>query len=508
MAVRFHDCSWYAACKVKTLDTSTDGFRSGVAIAKKGHEAKKGHDRGWVQDEDAQRAYEQRRLAKYASKLEAELGHEAASTSGLWRNRTAGSHQLLLLMGVITAPAEVAGRAYVRPTLVSAVASQQQQFEYRFVVGVSKLDPHPTSEAATHGDLLRLDCRDGTKRWLALKSMLWFAWAHRNYPHVPFVAKTDLDTFVVVPRAFSMLRALRRRQRRQLSVDSGEGNEHPKNSTLPPSLIGEINWASYDSCRRATCGCCAFTLEMAWAIRTTANRLFQCTGAPGPKSSLAALGEDHLRRCPVEMPHPYASGPFYVVSHSLLQWLVSSGELARAIVEHRRSNASKFSLYAEDVSFGALTGRAPGLKAYQLGFLGRAVSSVAENRATTSTECARQLDVNRETDVTTGYFFESLGWPERVWPAAAAVHKAIGAARWNRTWAMTAHWTRWMQKQTPEVKACFIQNLDLVHDANTINHSAFFWGTMPTDKRKPWKRLPQDAWRFGANGEAAQEGFK
>ena len=247
---------------------------------------------------------------------------------------------------------------------------------------------------------------------------------------------------------------------------------------------------------------------MAWAIRTTAKRLFECTGGPGPKSSLAALGEDHLRRCPVEMPHPYASGPFYVVSHSLLQWLVSSGELARAIVEHRRSNASKFSLYAEDVSFGALTGRAPGLKAYQLGFLGRAVSSVAENRATTSTECARQLDVNRETDVTTGYFFESLGWPERVWPAAAAVHKAIGAARWNRTWAMTAHWTRWMQKQTPEVKACFIQNLDLVHDANTINHSAFFWGTMPTDKRKPWKRLPQDAWRFGANGEAAQEGFK
>ena len=104
--MRFHDCSWYAACKVKTLGTSTDGFRSGVAIAKKGHEAKKGHDRGWVQDEDAQRAYERRRLAKYASKLEAELGHEAASTSGLWRNRTAGSHQLLLLMGVITAPAD------------------------------------------------------------------------------------------------------------------------------------------------------------------------------------------------------------------------------------------------------------------------------------------------------------------------------------------------------------------------------------------------------------------
>ena len=507
VAVRFQDCSWYAACKVKTLDTSTDGFRSGVAMAKKGREAKKGNNLGWVQEEDAQRAYEQRRLAKYTSELEAELGHEAASTSGLWRNRTARSHQLLLLMGVITAPAEVAGRAYVRPTLVSAVASHQQQFGYRFVVGVSKLDP--TSEAAAHGDLLRLDCRDGTKKWLALKSMLWFAWAQRNYPHVPFVAKTDLDTFVVVPRAVSMLRVLRRRQRRhQLSVDSGEGNEHRKNSTLPPSLIGEINWASYDICRRATCGCCAFTLEMAWAIRTTANRAFECTGGPGPKSSLAALGEDHLRRCPVEMPHPYASGPFYVASRSLLQWLVSSGELARAIVEHRRSNASMFSLYSEDIGFGVLAGRAPGLQAYQLGFLGHAVSMISENRATTSPQCARLLNVTRETDVTTGYFFESFGWPERVWPAAVAVHKAIGAARWNRTWAMTAHWTRWMHKRPAEGTACLIKNFDLVHDANTINHSAFFWGTRPADTRKPWKRLPQDAWRFGANEEAAQEGFK
>ena len=133
---------------------------------------------------------------------------------------------------------------------------------------------------------------------------------------------------------------------------------------------------------------------------------------------------------------------------------------------------------------------------------------ISENRATTSPECARQLNVTRETDVTTGYFFESLGWPERVRPVAVAVHKAIGAARWNRTWAMTAHWTRWMQKQPPEVTACLIQNLDLVHDANTINHSALFWVTRPVDTRKPWKRLPQDSWRFGTNEEAAQEGFK
>ena len=493
VAVRFRDCSWYAACKVKTLDTSIDGFRSGAAMAK--HVAKRGHNLGWVTAEDAQRAYEQLRVAKYSRKLEAELRHEAAASS-LWRNPTATSPQLLLLVGMITAPAEVAARAYVRPTLASAAASQQKQFAYRFVVGANKLDL--ASEEAAHSDLLRLDCPDGTQKWLALKTMLWFAWAQRNYPHAAFVAKTDLDTFVVVPRAIAMLRFIKRRQRRQLFAVSGKGNGH-HNSTLPPSLIGEINWASYDSCRHAVCGCCAFSLEMAWAIRTTTNRQFECTGGPGTKFSLAALGADHLRRCPVGMPYPYAAGPFYVASRSLVRWLVSSGELARAIAEHRRSNATAFTLYADEINFGRLAGRAPGLQAYQLGLLGHAVSSVSENRATTSPECARQINVSRETDVTTGYFFESFGWPERVWPAAVAVHKAIGAARWNRTWAMTSHWTRWMQKQRPEVRACLIEKLDLVHDANTINHSALFWGTRPTDTSKPWHRLPQDAWRFGTN---------
>ena len=179
-----------------------------------------------------------------------------------------------------------------------------------------------------------------------------------------------------------------------------------------------------------------------------------------------------------------------------------AGVLGRACTRHRRASPiqrTAFTLYAEDINLGRLAGRAPGLQAYQLGLLGHAVSSVSENRATTSPECARQLHVSRETDVTTGYFFESFGWPERVWPAAVAVHKAIGAARWNRTWAMTSHWTRWMQKQRPEVTACLIEKLDLVHDANTINHSALFWGTRPADTIKPWHQLPQDAWRFGTN---------
>ena len=33
------------------------------------------------------------------------------------------------------------------------------------------------------------------------------------------------------------------------------------------------------------------------------------------------------------------------------------------------------------------------------------------------------------------------GAPEIVWPHALAVHHVLDEAQWNRTWAMTAHWT-------------------------------------------------------------------
>ena len=75
-----------------------------------------------------------------------------------------------------------------------------------------------------------------------------------------------------------------------------------------------------------------------------------------------------------------------------------------------------------------------------------------------------------------------------------------GEARFNRTWAMAEHWTRWLRRKGPKA-ACVLQSIEPVHDSATINHSDLFWSTRPRGRRegKQWPRLPQDAWRFGAS---------
>jgi hypothetical protein len=368
-------------------------------------------------------------------------------------------------------------------------AAADPRFAYRFVVGrvgvASSEGVHGQlrAEAAAFGDLVRVRCPDGSKDLLSLKSMLWFAWAHNNFPGADFVAKADLDTFVVVPRALAVLEMAKRR----LADHDG---------ALPPALLGAINWASFDQGRGAVCGCCAYTLEMAWQIRASSH--MACSGQPGTGLSLQNLGEERVRISQVEVPHPYAAGPFYAVTATLLQWLTDSGELRTAIRAHSTRNASAFTLYADEINVGKLAGRAPHLRAYHLGRFGYAVSHAAEHRAAISPDCARRLGFRGDTNVTTGHFLESWGWPERIWPSAVAVHRVLpGEERFNRTWAMTAHWTRWLRRQGPKA-ACVLGSLELVHDSATVNHSALFWGTRRRKEGQPWQRLPQDAWRFGA----------
>eukprot|EP00966_Prymnesium_polylepis_P264271 6104988-Prymnesium_polylepis.1 len=92
-------------------------------------------------------------------------------------------------------------------------------------------------EHASFGDLEFLEkIRDGQKNNLAEKTLAWFMRAASNFPTAKYIAKADVDTFVVASRAISLLKRL-------------PGPD-------APLLIGNHQWASYLPRSKEICGCC------------------------------------------------------------------------------------------------------------------------------------------------------------------------------------------------------------------------------------------------------------
>tara|TARA_B110000046_G_scaffold164664_1_gene180390 strand:+ start:995 stop:2227 length:1233 start_codon:yes stop_codon:yes gene_type:complete len=336
---------------------------------------------------------------------------------------------LALVLGLLTSPEEGNRRAYSRTPLSWSVRVQRGEFLYRFVVGELLPRPHSKktiqlvkqlrAEHALFGDMEFLpNVRDGEKSHLAEKTLGWFLRAVEAFPQAKFYAKADVDTFVVVPRLISFL----------------------KRTPGPhvPLLIGHHQWASYTPRTKNICGCCGFTRKMAVRMQTQRGFVpWSCNGTDD------AVG-----------PFPFGIGPFFAISQAVGLWLRTSSVVTRATAGLASNKFGGFANYAEEILFGWVVFRVPGIRVFDMGSLGRAVHDIDERGGLMPPLCLQRLGLTHE-DLTTGYFHEKGSNEEVTAPSSVAVHHVLSEIAMNRTWAATWHWTRLLKTTRANISCVF-----------------------------------------------------
>ena len=434
---RFRDCSWYQSCPARFREI--DGFRSGALDGRQldvtnasASEAAK--DLLLAEQNDIERARAQRRSARLQLALEQELsrapgarrrrrdtGDESSHGGGGGGGDGGGGGTTpFFVLGILCPPAAFDRRAFTRPSFRWQADRQRGAFAYQYVLG-SRIRPAAAglldalrSENGSEGDLLMLPrVRDGMKDHLAEKTLSWFLHAASVWRTAEFLGKCDIDTFVVVPRAMAFFLHARTMYGRK------------------PLLLGRHQWASFSLKTKEVCGCCGYTATMGRAVqRRTGTAPFSCLGVPGP----------------IEM-HPFGIGMFFAISSELGEWMRTSHEARRSLSGLLNGGFGSFANYAEELFFGRLASHAPDFTSVSLGFAGRAVHDI-DDKELLDGECMRKLGLSVHS-LQTGHV-SSLGkLPEKTAPNSVAVHHVLDALAWNRTFAATTAWTRWLRTRGP-----------------------------------------------------------
>ena len=143
--------------------------------------------------------------------------------------------ELLLALGVISAPIDDSRRAWIRSTEgrfrcedgVPCLGAPHSPMAQRFIIGASDVQHryrlHSTrplteeerdrrvkleAEAGSDGDLFVVDAIDNSIVGCVDKAFAWYAAATRAFPRAKYIAKTDDDAFNHLPNIESLLRPL------------------------------------------------------------------------------------------------------------------------------------------------------------------------------------------------------------------------------------------------------------------------------------------------------------
>ena len=498
LSIDQRDCSWSRRCDVSRLDVVPAGYRtarrpkpgsntsssssssttsSGEWLVTKllADERRQAAQRSWVDEL-------QRTLPSVQSSEEQQGGAARRAQRGL-----------LLLLGVSCPPNAVEERSYARLTLrASTHQGGAVGFEYRFVVGTvistplahaseSPQPPQPgpqlltrlRAEAATHGDLALLEgVRDGAKDHLSAKTLAWFVHAARRWPHARFVGKSDVDTFVVVPRVLKMLRLAEQQVLVSSSATASSGSPASLQGSSvaaataepPPLLVGRMQVSSFDEATHDLCGCCGYSLSMGRGL------LHAARAVPRP----CGEGEGS-----VAGPFYFGIGPFFALSRGALTWLGASpppaavARAAAAVAPGGSVRNGSFAAYADEIFLGhVLSHCEPPLRAVELG--AGAIHNVDAPRvwpfgdadaacvgslagAVAGALGPKQANLSAPADWLTGHparWRSIVTGLEKVSLKSAAVHHVVGAAQWRRIWALSSHWTRQLERLPRARRRC------------------------------------------------------
>ena len=434
---KWHDCSWYSICPQQPKEDKF--FRSGQMLSNEANTSSALALPDWALLEDGLRIKKQRHAAQLHKARVAHVAHTAASDS--LKEKHVERH-LVLVLGLLSSPPEAQRRAYSRIPLKSAEQAQRGGFLYRFVVGKvvypgashvharSRLLSKLRGECSSFGDVELLpNVRDGIKDYLSEKTLAWFVFAAAQFPSASFIAKADLDTFVVVQRAISFLKRV--------------------SSPNAPALIGHYQWASYNPSLQDICGCCGFTRSM--ALQAQSKLLPKARLLPSPWVCNDTSG--------VVGPFPFGIGPFFAISKSLAGWLLASPLVHNATLQLAAVTQGNFAAYAEEIFFGWLVSHTPGIKYISIGEHGRSVHDIHEIHSLMELDCLRRLGLTSE-DLKTGHYYEAGSSDEVTSPSSVAVHHVMSEAALNRTWAFTWSWTR-LLRATRANTSCVYQAKEL-----------------------------------------------
>lgn len=281
------------------------------------------------------------------------------------------------------------------------------------------------AEADASGDLELLGVVDGGKARLSEKSLAWFLRAAEVFAGARFVGKADVDTFLVVPRVLAFLR------RAPADV---------------PLILGRHQFASYSYRHSNICGCCGFTRTMAVNL---ARRQHKPPWACNHSRTETAVSAPMA-------PFPFGIGPFFALSHHVVDWVRASPLVRRATADLAAARSVRLVHYAEDIFISWLASHTPRIQALGLSFMGRAVHDIDEQVALMKAECQARLELNK-TAFLNG--FRSRNGNERTSPATVAVHHVLSEAAWNRTWAATSAWTSFLKGKPQSEKSCIFEML-------------------------------------------------
>ena len=389
--------------------------------------------------EDERLSTQRRRVARLEHQLWRGLVHHNLLRSGSPTSRVGWApSKLMLALGVLSSPTEASKRAYVRRTLstevhASLATPRRGGFAYCFVVGVRQYASHGRGhatraalarESASSGDMELLpEVFDGAKYRLAAKTIFWFLAAHARFPEARFVAKCDMDSFVVVPRTLAMLRIVARRE----DADA-------------PILVGLNAWTSFERPAYELCACCHSHREVALSHQRGASEGYREV----PRQC------DHGSATQLDGPFAYGFGSLLVISRAAAACIGGGGvdgggmKLRAAALRLANGTMGAFASYADEQMVGWFLSHCRGLIGVRLS--DRATADIDNERDAARAPpprhaaCLQQLNLTVE-QLATGYFHKIGGSPERVWPHALVVHHVLDEVQWNRTWAMSAHWT-------------------------------------------------------------------
>ena len=258
-----------------------------------------------------------------------------------------------LAVGIITSPTAIEERVRLRQHLLNhqqlslrqqqMCAGQRLNVWHRFVVGTRDMKASADATAALEreGDVLLLPHACGSGRCLAAKVLAWFRHAI-DLTDADFYAKMDPDSYVVWDNLGRLL------------LDASEWDTeaysrvvHGTGMRSPLIYAGRVMWSSFYRHARRWCGCCAGSLGHAANLHAARAPTWPMGGAcVGPNACLAE-GE------PVDGPYPYATGPFYLLSHALVVRLTAEPFLARLARDLLREGEMDRELeWVEDVLVG------------------------------------------------------------------------------------------------------------------------------------------------------------